>query len=80
MSPEEDVRAVAGGGGLLEFDFNLIRVGDGDLDAGFGFKLLADFGQAVVALVTVDPDGQLTFINGSSGRAGHAQGSQTDQG
>ena len=67
VSPEEDVRAVAGGGGLLELHFYLIRVSDGHLDAGLGFELLAYFGQAVVALVTVDPDGQLTFVNRSSG-------------
>lgn len=72
--------AVAGGSGLLEFHFHLIRVRNRHLDAGFGFKLLTYFGQTIVSLVTVNPDGQLTFVNGGSGRASHAQSSQTDQG
>jgi hypothetical protein len=65
---------------LLEFHFHLIRVSNPHLDAGFGFKSLANFGQTIVSLVTVNPDGQLTFVNGGGGRAGYAQSSQTDQG
>ena len=80
VSPEEDVRAVASGGGLLEFHFNLIRVSHSNLDAGFCFKLLTHFSQTVVSLVTVDPDGQLAFIDGSSSRASDAKSGQTDQG
>ena len=35
-------------------------------------EFLADFGPVTRCSLAVDPDG-VTFINGSSGRAGHAQ-------
>lgn len=74
VGPDEDVRAVAGGGGLLELVGGAVRVGHLHGDAGVGGEALADLGQALVALVAVDPDDQLAFLDGGLGRQGMAQG------
>ncbi len=75
VGPEDNVRAVAGGGHLRVFFFQLVRVLDGDLDAGVFFEFLADFGQAVIALVAVDPDDQFAFLDlGEGGRREHQGG------
>ena len=66
MGPDEDVGAVAGGGGLLELVGHRLRMLDDDVDAELVGELVADRLQAVVALVAVDPDQELAFLEGAS--------------
>ncbi|SBM40677.1 Uncharacterised protein [Raoultella planticola] len=79
MSPEDDVRAVASRRDLREFLFQLIRVFDGNFNAGIFFKLLTHFGETVIAFVAVNPDDQLTFFNFGEGRGGKHHRSQCRQ-
>ncbi|SAG55397.1 Uncharacterised protein [Enterobacter asburiae] len=63
MRPEDDVRAVAGCCNLRELLFQLVRMFYGNFDAGIFFEFFAHFGQAVIALIAVNPDNQLAFFN-----------------
>ncbi|MNF75518.1 hypothetical protein D3C84_575860 [compost metagenome] len=74
MGPDEDVRTVTGGGGLLELVGSTVGVRHFDLDPGVGGELLADLGQAFVTLVAIDPDNQLAFLDGRLSRQRQAQG------
>ena len=81
MRPEEDVRPVAGCCSLLEPHLRLVRVGDGYLYAGLRGVDFADFGNPVVALVAVDPDGELPLRNqGISGERGPEGGGKGKRG
>ena len=53
VSPHDDIRTVLSGSGLHELHFYLIRVSYGNLDAGCFGEFLSDFGNSVIALVTV---------------------------
>ncbi|MNV28738.1 hypothetical protein D3C71_1199390 [compost metagenome] len=77
MGPEDDVRAVAGGGNLRVLLFQLVRVFDGHFDAGVFLKLFADLGQAVIAFIAVDPDNQFPFLDLGEGGRGKHQGGQS---
>ena len=70
MSPEDDVRAVAGRGNLREFLFQFVRVLNSDFDPGVFLEFFAHFSEAVIAFVAVNPDNQLTFFNLGESRGG----------
>ena len=73
MAPKEDVRAAADGGCLLELELWLGRMGNRYLDSCLRGVLLSDLGNTVVALVAVDPDGQLVLLNRSAGDKGGSE-------
>jgi hypothetical protein len=81
VRPEDDVRAITGGGNLREFLFQLVRMLYGDFDAGVFFEFFTHFSQAVIAFVAVNPDNQLTFFDLGQSRGGNhhcCQGGQCE--
>ena len=80
MSPEEDIRAVAGSSGLLELNLNLVRMSNSYLNAGFLGVSVTNLGNSVVALIAVNPDGQLVLFDCSVGKKSGSKGSNADQG
>ena len=74
MGPDKDVRAIARGGGLLEFVGGAVGVSHFNGDAGFLGKPVAHFLQAIIALVAVDPDQKFAFLDLGVSRGGHAKG------
>ena len=74
MGPDKDVRAIARGGGLLELVSGAVWMSHFNGDAGFLGKPVAYFLQAVIALVAVDPDQELAFLDLGVSRCGHAKG------
>ena len=61
MSPQENIRAIAGSSGLLELNLNLIRMSNSYLNAGFLGVSVTNLGNSVVALITVNPDEFLLY-------------------
>ncbi len=70
MRPEDNIRAVTGRRHLRVLLFQLVRMLNGDLNPGIFLEFLADFREAVIAFVAVDPDHQLAFFNFGKGRGG----------